>query len=162
MRLPLRSAALDRLRASRAIDVLIVGGGINGAGLLRELALNGIDALLVDKADFAAGATSASSRMIHGGLRYLENGEFRLVRESLRERNRLLNETLDLALYPFLFHGTSREQAAKGLWLARDAHLLAGDTDAAREVATDIIVLYPQTRHAAPAREALQKKPPES
>jgi len=90
MRLPLRSAALDRLRASRAIDVLIVGGGINGAGLLRELALNGIDALLVDKADFAAGATSASSRMIHGGLRYLENGEFRLVRESIHERNRLL------------------------------------------------------------------------
>ena len=78
------------------------------------------------------------------------------------ERKRLLNETLDLALYPFLFHGTSREQAAKGLWLARDAHLLAGDIDAAREVATDIIVIYPQTRHAGPAREALQQKPPES
>jgi glycerol-3-phosphate dehydrogenase len=90
MRLPLRPAALDRLRATRAIDVLIVGGGINGAGLLRELALNGVDAVLVEKADFAAGATSASSRMIHGGLRYLENGEFRLVRESLHERNRLL------------------------------------------------------------------------
>ena len=90
MRLPLRPAALDRLRATRAVDVLIVGGGINGAGLLRELALNGVDALLVDKADFAAGATSASSRMIHGGLRYLENGEFRLVRESIHERNRLL------------------------------------------------------------------------
>jgi glycerol-3-phosphate dehydrogenase len=69
---------------------LIIGGGINGAGLLRELALNGINTLLVDKSDFAAGATSASSRMIHGGLRYLENGEFRLVRESLRERDRLL------------------------------------------------------------------------
>ena len=78
------------------------------------------------------------------------------------ERKRLLNETLDLALYPFLFHGTSREQAAKGLWLARDAHLLADDIDAAREVATDIIVIYPQTRHAGPAREALQQKPPES
>ncbi len=90
MRLPLRPAALDRLRATRAIDVLIIGGGINGAGLLRELALNGVDTLLIDKADFAAGATSASSRMIHGGLRYLENGEFRLVRESLHERNRLL------------------------------------------------------------------------
>jgi glycerol-3-phosphate dehydrogenase len=90
MRLPLRPAALNRLRTTRAIDVLIVGGGINGAGLLRELALNGVDALLVDKADYAAGATSASSRMIHGGLRYLENGEFRLVRESLHERNRLL------------------------------------------------------------------------
>ena len=90
MRLPFRPAALDRLRSTRTIEVLIIGVGINGAGLLRELALNGVDALLVDKADFAAGATSASSRMIHGGLRYLENGEFRLVRESLHERNRLI------------------------------------------------------------------------
>lgn len=90
MNLPSRPAALARLRSTRTIDVLILGGGINGAGLLRELALNSVDTLLVDKADFAAGATSASSRMIHGGLRYLENGEFRLVRESLHERNRLL------------------------------------------------------------------------
>lgn len=90
MRLPSRSSTLDSLTEQPTPDVLIVGGGINGAGLLRELALNGIDALLVDKADFAAGATSASSRMIHGGLRYLENGEFGLVRESLRERDRLL------------------------------------------------------------------------
>ena len=90
MRLPERSATLDSLTKRPAADVLIVGGGINGAGLLRELALNGVDALLVDQADFSAGATSASSRMIHGGLRYLENGEFRLVRESLRERDRLL------------------------------------------------------------------------
>ena len=73
-----RAATLARLRAAQpfATDVLILGGGINGAGLLRELALNGIDALLVDQADFAAGATSASSRMIHGGLRYLENGDW--------------------------------------------------------------------------------------
>lgn len=90
MRLPLRAPTLAALADRPDVDVLIVGGGINGAGLLRELALNGIDALLVDRADFAAGATSASSRMIHGGLRYLENGEFRLVRESLRERDRLL------------------------------------------------------------------------
>lgn len=85
-----RTDTLARLRASPAVPVLIVGGGINGAGALRELALQGIDALLIDRADFAAGATAASSRMIHGGLRYLENGEFRLVREALRERNLLL------------------------------------------------------------------------
>jgi glycerol-3-phosphate dehydrogenase len=90
MKLPDRNAQLQSLRPRADVDVLIVGGGINGAGLLRELALNGVDALLVDRADFAAGATSASSRMIHGGLRYLENGEFRLVRESLQERDRLL------------------------------------------------------------------------
>jgi glycerol-3-phosphate dehydrogenase len=72
------------------VSVLIVGGGINGIGLLRELALQGIDVLLVDKSDFCAGTSAAMTRVIHGGLRYLENAEFRLVRESLRERNRLL------------------------------------------------------------------------
>ncbi len=70
--------------------MLIIGGGINGAGLFRDLALQGVDVLLVDKSDFCAGASSASSHMIHGGLRYLENGEFRLVREALHERNLLL------------------------------------------------------------------------
>ncbi|MBC8011598.1 MAG: glycerol-3-phosphate dehydrogenase/oxidase [Burkholderiales bacterium] len=87
-----RNATLARLRAARPFetDVLIIGGGVNGAGLLRDLALNGVPCLLVERGDFASGATAASSRMIHGGLRYLENGEFRLVRESLHERNRLL------------------------------------------------------------------------
>ncbi len=72
------------------ISVLIIGGGVNGAGLLRELALQGVDALLVEKSDFCAGASAAGTRLIHGGLRYLENAEFRLVREALRERGRLL------------------------------------------------------------------------
>ncbi len=90
MYLPPRKPLLAGLAASPMVDALVVGGGINGAGVFRELALNGINTLLVDRSDFAAGATSASSRMIHGGLRYLENGEFRLVRESLEERNRLL------------------------------------------------------------------------
>jgi glycerol-3-phosphate dehydrogenase len=72
------------------VSVLIVGGGINGIGLLRELALQGIDVLLVEKSDFCAGTSSAMTRVIHGGLRYLENAEFRLVREALHERNLLL------------------------------------------------------------------------
>ena len=78
------------LRDHPDVSVLIIGGGINGIGLLNELALQGIDALLVDKSDFCAGTSAAMTRVIHGGLRYLENAEFRLVRESLRERNRLL------------------------------------------------------------------------
>lgn len=78
------------------------------------------------------------------------------------ERDRLLNETLDLALYPFLFHGTAQEQAAGGLWLAREAYLLAGQTEAAREIATDITTIYPQTRRAAQVREARQEGEPES
>jgi len=72
------------------VSVLIVGGGINGIGLFDELALQGIDVLLVEKSDFCAGTSAAMTRVIHGGLRYLENAEFRLVRESLRERNRLI------------------------------------------------------------------------
>lgn len=74
------------------------------------------------------------------------------------ERNRLLNDALDLALYPFLFHGTSHEQAAQGLWLARETYLLAGDTASAREVATDIVAIYPHTRFAGPAGKALEEK----
>lgn len=85
-----REHRLDLLRQTPTVSVLIVGGGINGVGLLRQLALQGIDALLVEKSDFCAGASAASTRIIHGGLRYLENSEFRLVRESLHERNRLL------------------------------------------------------------------------
>jgi len=85
-----RQAIVDQVRDCPEVSVLIVGGGINGVGLLRELALQGVDALLVDKSDFCCGSSAASSRMVHGGLRYLEFGEFRLVKESLKDRNLLL------------------------------------------------------------------------
>ena len=71
-------------------DVVIIGGGINGLATFRDLAMQGVRVLLVERGDFACGASAASSHMIHGGIRYLENGEFRLVRESVRERNALL------------------------------------------------------------------------
>lgn len=86
----IREESLSRIASGAGFDVLIVGGGVNGVAVLRELALNGVSALLVDRADFCRGATSASSRMAHGGLRYLENREFKLVAESARERNLLL------------------------------------------------------------------------
>src|SRR5512136_502674 len=75
---------------SRAPRVLIVGAGINGVGTFRDLTLQGVDTLLIDRADFCSGASAASSRMAHGGIRYLENGEFRLVREAVQERNRMI------------------------------------------------------------------------
>jgi glycerol-3-phosphate dehydrogenase len=71
-------------------DVLILGGGINGIATFRELALQGVDVALVERGDYVSGASSASSHMVHGGVRYLENGEFRLVNEAVHERNRLL------------------------------------------------------------------------
>ena len=71
-------------------DVIIIGAGINGAGIARDAAMRGLKVLLVDKSDIGSGTTSASTRLIHGGLRYLEHYEFGLVRESLRERETLL------------------------------------------------------------------------
>ncbi len=75
---------------TKAGPVVILGAGINGASVARSLAVNGIPVHIVDANDFATGATSKSSRLIHGGLRYLEYGDFRLVQESLAERTRLL------------------------------------------------------------------------
>ncbi len=71
-------------------DIIVVGGGINGSGIARDAARRGLKVLLLDKTDIAAGTTSWSSRLIHGGLRYLEYGEIPLVHESLQERERLL------------------------------------------------------------------------
>lgn len=72
-------------------DLVIIGGGINGAGIARDAAGRGLKTLLVEKGDLASGTSSASSKLVHGGLRYLEYGQFRLVRESLKERERLLH-----------------------------------------------------------------------
>ena len=77
-------------RADSSRPVLILGAGINGCAVARELALNGVPVWLVDSADIAFGATSRSSRLIHGGLRYLEYRDIELVQESLIERERLL------------------------------------------------------------------------
>ena len=85
-----RTEILQNLKKSPKLDVLIVGAGVNGIATFRDLALNGARVLLVDRADFASGASAASSHMAHGGIRYLENGEFRLVREAVQERNRML------------------------------------------------------------------------
>jgi glycerol-3-phosphate dehydrogenase len=83
----------DRLRAMDAhgdIDVLIIGAGINGAGLFRDLCEQGLTCLIIDKADYGSGTSAAPSRLIHGGLKYLETGEFGLVAQSVLERNLLL------------------------------------------------------------------------
>ncbi|SEB37630.1 glycerol-3-phosphate dehydrogenase [Paramicrobacterium humi] len=87
------TTARDTVRTLRErphAQVLIIGGGINGLSTFRDLALQGVDVTVVERGDWASGASSASSHMIHGGIRYLENGEFRLVRESVQERNGLV------------------------------------------------------------------------
>ncbi|MGF6768086.1 glycerol-3-phosphate dehydrogenase [Paraburkholderia sp. GAS199] len=91
-----RASVLATLRTQPSIDVLIVGAGINGIGLYRDLAAQNVGALLIDQADFCSGTSAAPSRLVHGGLRYLETGEFALVRESVVERNRLLQNASHL------------------------------------------------------------------
>jgi glycerol-3-phosphate dehydrogenase len=103
--------------------VVIIGGGINGVAIARQCAMAGKRTLLVEQNDFASGVTSRSTRIIHGGLRYLEHGELELVRESVRERERLLRERSHLVHpVPFLFllNEQSQRSAMKvraGLWL---------------------------------------------
>ncbi len=108
---------------SQHFQVVILGGGINGVALARECARAGKRTLLVEQNDFASGTTSRSTRIIHGGLRYLEHGEIDLVRESVRERERLLRERSHL-VHPvhflFLLNEQSQRSAMKvraGLWL---------------------------------------------
>jgi glycerol-3-phosphate dehydrogenase len=79
-------------------DLAVIGGGINGCGIARDAAGRGLSVVLVEQGDLASATSSASTKLIHGGLRYLENFNFRLVRESLQERERLL------ALAPHLVH----------------------------------------------------------
>lgn len=79
-----------------AFDVIIIGAGINGAGVFRDLCAQSVKCLIVDKADFGSGTSAAPSRLIHGGLKYLETGEFRLVAESTYERNLLLKNAAHL------------------------------------------------------------------
>ncbi|HEX2808722.1 MAG TPA: FAD-dependent oxidoreductase, partial [Kineosporiaceae bacterium] len=84
-----RRKALQRM-ADEELDVLVIGGGITGSGIALDAASRGFTVAVVERDDFAAGASGRSSRMVHGGLRYLEQREVRLVRESLQERSRLM------------------------------------------------------------------------
>lgn len=122
MSLPLKPRA--RLEG-QSFHVVVIGGGINGVAVARECARSGKRTLLVEQNDFASGVTSRATRIIHGGLRYLEHGELGLVRESLRERERLLRERSHL-VHPIhflvLLNEHSQRSALKvraGLWLYR-------------------------------------------
>ncbi len=119
-------------------DVIIVGGGIHGAGVLQAAVAAGYSALLIERLGVASGTSSRSSKLIHGGLRYLESGQFALVRESLRERAIHLRIAADLVeLKPFfipVYRDTRRRpwQLRIGLWM----YALLGGFDAATRFGT--------------------------
>src|SRR5262245_10978893 len=97
-----RAAMLERL-ARDPFDVLVVGGGITGAGVALDAATRGLRTALVEREDFASGTSSRSSKLVHGGLRYLDQHEFRLVYEGLAERQRVLENAPHLVrVLPFL------------------------------------------------------------
>jgi glycerol-3-phosphate dehydrogenase len=105
------------LSESKLYDLLVVGGGINGAGIARDAAGRGLSVLLVEQDDLASHTSSASTKLIHGGLRYLEHREFRLVRESLAERERLL-ESAPHIIWPLRFL-LPHEPSLRPAWMLR-------------------------------------------
>lgn len=117
-----RQANLNRL-AAESVDLLVIGGGITGAGIARDAAMRGISTALVDKSDFGSGTSSVSSRLVHGGLRYLEHRHWRLVFEASHERRTLLRIAPHLVWprsFIFPIHEgcrVNRWTLAAGLWL---------------------------------------------
>ncbi len=115
--------------ADRTFDLCVIGGGIQGLAIAREAARRGLTTALVEREDFAAGTSSRSSRLIHGGVRYLEHGHFALLREALAERERLLRQVphlvrpLPMLMPYFAGAGKARWQLRTGLWIYQ---LLAG------------------------------------
>jgi glycerol-3-phosphate dehydrogenase len=99
-------------------DVVIIGGGINGAGIARDAAMRGLKVLLLEQNDFGSGTSSSSSRLIHGGLRYLEYGEIPLVYESLRER-RILQTTAPHLVRKLRINIPVYDNSRRGMWLLR-------------------------------------------
>lgn len=105
---------------ARGVELLVIGGGITGAGILRDAALRGLRALLVERDDFAAGTSSRSSKLVHGGLRYLAEGHLGLIREACRERDLLLRLDPHL-VWPVPFLLPFLRGAGLPAWKARTA-----------------------------------------
>jgi glycerol-3-phosphate dehydrogenase len=132
-----RTGMLEALRTTAApggepLDVLVIGGGITGVGVALDAAARGLRTGLVERDDFASGTSSKSSKMIHGGLRYLQNGDVRLVYEALRERRRLMRNAPHLvSLLPFMIpiltkDGVVSKKVAKALGSAMWMYDLTG------------------------------------
>jgi glycerol-3-phosphate dehydrogenase len=109
---------IEDLRDGDTFDVVVIGGGITGAAVAYEAASRGLSVALLEKKDFGWATSAATSKLIHGGLRYLQNMEFGLVRESLRERKNLLNIAPNL-LYPIPFLVPGYNDAKRNKWILR-------------------------------------------
>lgn len=129
-------------------DVIIVGGGINGSGIARDAAMRGLSVLLLERDDFASGASGLNGRMIHGGLRYLEQGEIGLVREALAERRTLLRIAPHLVKRRDLVIPL-RSDAGRPAWMVRLGLF-----------ALDLLSAQPSTFHRRLSRAAMLRRVP--
>ncbi len=131
------------------VDLLVIGAGINGCGIARDAALRGLRVAIVEQSDVGAGTTSRSTRLIHGGLRYLEHFEVGLVRESLHERERLLKIAPHL-VHPMSFFIPIYDRDRRGPWMVR-AGMLAYDALSFRK--------SEEHHHMLSAEDALEREP---
>lgn len=129
----LRRTKLRRLR-EETFDLLVIGGGINGAGVAREAALRGIRTVAVDKGDFGSGTSSRSSKLIHGGFRYLETGDFGLVLEASRERDLLRRRLAPHLVRPLRFFFPVYRGGPLRLWKLRAGLMLYDVLSAFRNI----------------------------
>jgi glycerol-3-phosphate dehydrogenase len=139
----------------QVIDLLIVGGGINGAGIARDAAGRGLRVMLVEQDDLAQHTSSASTKLIHGGLRYLEYYEFRLVREALMERERLLAIAPHI-IWPLRFV-LPHENAVRPAWMVRLGLFLYDHLGGRKRLPGSEGVSFPDARFGSALRPGLSK-----
>jgi glycerol-3-phosphate dehydrogenase len=131
-------------------DLIVIGAGINGAGIARDAAMRGLRVLLLDKGDIGGGTSSWSTRLIHGGLRYLEHGELRLVRESLRERETLLKIAPHL-VRPLPLLIPVYKNARRGFWTIRAGMLAYDALSLSKALPGHRVLSSAETLHEVPA-----------
>jgi glycerol-3-phosphate dehydrogenase len=139
---------------SKEFDLLVIGGGINGVGIARDAARRGLKVLLCEKGDLAGATSSASSKLIHGGLRYLEHADFRLVREGLAEREVLLRMAPHL-VRPLTFVLPQGEGSRPG-WLIRAGLFLYDRLGGARSLPGSRSIRFIGGALGAPLRDAVR------
>ena len=141
--------------SERVYDIAIIGGGINGCGIARDAAGRGLSVLLVEQGDLASATSSWSSKMVHGGLRYLEQYEFRLVRESLREREVLLK------LAPQLIHPAEfivpHDASMRPAWMVRIGLFLYDHIGGKISLPGSRTIPFPDERYSAGLKPAIPR-----